>query len=348
MSLTREAITLNDKTEIECITLKNNKNMSVEILTLGGILKSINVPDKNNIVENILLEYQDINTYIENPGYINALIGRTAGRIHKGTFTLKETSYKVTSNQLENTLHGGAIGLDKKVWSAKDISHNHTTALELTCTSPDGEEGYPGNLDIKVTYSLSEDNALTITYEALSDKDTLVNLTNHAYFNLSGNAKRDILTQILTIKGDAICELDEESIPTGTLLQVKKHSAFDFTAPKPIGQDILVEDPQLKLTLGYDHPWLLNGDRVDVTLYDALSGRKMDVSTNQKAVVVYTMNYENPSLFTNGKENLVRYGICFETQALPIGYNECFKEDCILVAHEKYTHCTTFKFDVLG
>lgn len=346
MKMTTNTISLNNGTQMEIIKLTNPAGMEVEILTLGAIIKSIKTPDKAGKLENILLEYEDINTYIENPGYTNALIGRTAGRIHKAEFTINETEYKLAKNDGNNALHGGIKALDKKIWDFKDISREDLSAVELSCVSPDGEEGYPGNVEIKVTYSLDHDNVFTLAYEAISDKDTLINLTNHGYFNLSGNAKRTIEDQVLIMKADHICELDVENIVTGKLLEVSKHSPFDFRTPKAIGQDISLDHEQLNPRNGYDHPWVLNQGQEAVTLYDSISGRHMEMSTDQKTVVVYSMNGANPSKFTNGKKNISGYGITFETQSYPIGHNQCFKEDSLVLANEKYTQKTSFKFSV--
>ncbi len=318
--------------------------IEVEILTLGAIIKSIKTPDKEGKFENILLEYEDINNYIENPGYTNASIGRTAGRIHKAEFTINETSYKLEKNDGNNSLHGGLKGFDKKIWESKDVSSKDVSAVELTTFSPDGEEGYPGNLELKVTYSLDKDNVFTMYYEAVSDKDTLFNPTNHAYFNLSGEAKRTIEDQELMIKAKHVCQLDEENIVTGKLLAVSEHKPFDFTKPKAIGKDIGADHVQLNGRNGYDHPWVLDQGESALTLYDAKSGRHMEMSTDQKTVVVYSMNEANPSKFTNGKANVARYGITFETQSYPIGHNQCYKEDSLVLANEKYTQKTSFKF----
>lgn len=326
------------------IKLTNTAGMEVEILTLGAIIKSIKVPDREGNFENVLLEYQDINTYKENPGYINAAIGRTAGRIHKAEFTINDTTYHLAKNDGNNSLHGGLKGFDKKIWKSKDVSTKDVSAVELSTFSPDGEEGYPGNLELKITYSLDEENVFTIYYEALADEDTLYNPTNHGYFNLSGDAKRGIEDQELMIRAKYVCELDEENIVTGKLLDVAEHTPFDFTKPKAIGKDIDQDHVQLNSRNGYDHPWVLDQGQGAVTLYDDESGRHMEVSTDQKTVVVYSMGSANPSKFTNGKENIARYGITFETQSYPIGHNQCYKEDSLLLANEKYTQKTSFKF----
>ena len=344
MHIQVKEVLLKDKRKCECITLKNSQGAFIEILTLGGILKSVNVPDCVGNIENVVLEYEDINTYIENPGYINAIIGRTAGRIYKGEFTLMDKKYVLHQNDNTHNLHGGKYGFDKQIWSIESRKEEEVLAVTLGYISKDMEEGYPGTLKVKVTYTFTEDNVLGIYYEATADQDTIVNLTNHAYFNLSGNAKRSITNQELRIKSDFICELDHESIPTGKLLSVVKEEAFDFNTSKLIGKDIEKEYLQLQYTKGYDHPWLLKEGIECVKMYDPISKRTMTITTDQKAVVVYSMNYKNPSEFKGSVKNGVRYGICFETQQLPIGYNEVFKEDIILKKGDVYKHKTEFKF----
>ena len=344
MKTTTNIITLKDGRKIDCITLCNANGMEVEVLTWGGIIKSIKVPDRKGLVENILLEYKDVETYLTNPGYVNALIGRTAGRIHKGKFTIGNKDYKVNINERTHTLHGGNEGFDKKIWNARNVSDDGACAVELSYYSPDKEEGYPGNIEAKVTYALRDDNSLTLEYEAVSDQDTVLNLTNHAYFNLSGEGKRSITDHELMISASHICELDEESIVTGQLLDVKEHKAFDFTKPKALGIDMEQEHIQLKFTEGYDHPWVL--DEGKIQLYDPVSGRKLEITTDQNVVVMYAMNYNNPSTFTNGMSNLIRYGICLETQNFPIGHNQCFLDKVVLPANQKYTQKTKWTFTV--
>ncbi len=326
------------------IKLTNSKGMEVEVLTLGAVLKSIKTPDKEGNLENILIEYLDSNTYRENPGYLNAIIGRTAGRIHKAEFTIKDKTHTLAQNEKTNAIHGGIQGFDKKNWSSEDVSAGNISAVALSCFSSDGEEGYPGNLEVKVTYSLDEENRLTLDYEAVSDADTLVNLTNHAYFNLSGDAKRSIEGLELMINANQVCELDEENIVTGKLLDVTEHTPFDFRTPKAVGQDISQDHYQLNTRKGYDHPWILEGEQVAASLYDPISGRQLEVSTDQKTVVVYSMNGGNSSSYINGKKEGGRHGITFETQSAPIGHNQCFKEDSLVRANEKYTQKTSFKF----
>jgi aldose 1-epimerase len=342
-----QEIVLKGEKKVTSITLKNKNGMEITFLSLGGIIRSIKAADREGKFENILLDYEDVNDYVENPGYLNAIIGRIAGRIHEAKFSLKQKEHNVFKNDGENTLHGGRIGFDKKIWEVQTFSNEKGCGANLFYTSPDEEENYPGELKTEVTYFLDHQDTFTITYKAVASEDTLVNLTQHAYFNLSGEGKRTIEDQVLQMESDFFCELDEKSIPTGKLLSVKENTPFDFTNPKKVGEHISDGHVQLTYTKGYDHPWILEEAKPNLVFQDPVSGRKMELTTNQKAVVVYAMNYENPCLFTNGKKNVIRDGICFETQALPIGHKECFKEGAVLKKGEQYFHQTSFSFSVI-
>ena len=347
MEITSSKVTFKSGKEITVYKLTNDKGMLVEILNLGGILTKIIVPDKQGCFENILLEWEDLETYEINPGGFGAVIGRIAGRIYDGKVTLNEKVYTFAKNNNGNTLHGGLSGFDKKIWTGTDETTKEEAVLKLTYFSEDGEEGFPGNLDVTVTYKLNNGNELTIEYKAQTDQDTIVNLTNHAYFNLSGNAKKSVLDQEVFINADKICKLDKELIPDGEFLNVEEYSAFNFKTRKPIGQDIAKDDLQLKYGNGYDHPWILNDGNKAAEFYDPASKRCMEVSTTEPGVVMYTMNYaNNPIKLSNGELPHPYYGACFETQKLPIGHNEVFKEGVLLKKGSTYSSQTTFKFSV--
>lgn len=333
------------KEEVQVITLANSSGMEVEILSFGGIITKILVPDQNGKIENVVLGFQDLETYLSNPPFFGAIIGRTSGRINKGCITLNGQTYQFPINNNSNSLHGGVDGFNKKLWDVVCVENEDNASASLTYLSVDGEEGYPGNLTVKVTYTLTEANELTLRYEADTDQDTIVNLTNHTYFNLSGDAKAPILDHIMCIDSDKVCLLDAESIPTGEWIDVKEEAAFDFNEPKVIGKDI--DAPSTKLQSGYDHPWVLNKKAdIDAYYHDPLSGRMMTIKTDEKAVVVYAMNFADPFILSNGEVAKVRYGICFETQSLPVGYNECYKEDIVLKAGAHYNKKTTFTFGI--
>ena len=345
MKIVSKDITFASGEKVTKYELSNTAGMTVEVLNWGATLTKIVVPDKEGHFENVILEWEDINTYENNPGNFGATVGRIAGRIADAKVTLNHQVYHFVKNTYGNTLHGGLVGFDKKAWTGEMQQTEDSVILTLSYLSPDGEEGFPGNLHVKAIYLLKEDNTLTLTYEATTDKETIVNLTNHAYFNLSGEAKRSVLGQEVYINSSQICDLNEELIPTGAFIDLDNESAFDFRIPKAIGKDIERENPHLKNGYGYDHCWLLNKGEKAAELYDPISGRVMEISTTAPGVVVYTMNHaDGVTKLSNGKEQQRRYGVCFETQRKPIGKNEVFKEEVILKPSEVYRQETTFKF----
>lgn len=324
--------------------LSNDNNMVVEVLDLGGVITKILVPDKNGVVENVVLAHKELETFFENPAYIGAMVGRTAGRIGNAKFNLNGIEYKLPANNNHNCLHGGNDAFSSIIWDVETIEEKEQVGIRLSYVSLEGENGYPGTLKVDVYYLLNNNNELTIKYNGISDKDTLVNMTNHAYFNLSGNCKRNVLNQELYINADKICELDEYLIPSGEFLQVKD-TPFDFTNPKTIGADVNKENIQLQHGFGYDHPWVLNKEKdVEITLYDEMSGRAMDIITDQKVVVGYSMNFPEDLSLDCGKIAEKHDAICLETQGLPVGYDDCFIESGILRAGEEYTNQSTYRF----
>lgn len=333
--------------KIEVYTLVNKNNMLIEILTLGGIITKILVPDREGKLENVILAYKDLDTYIENPGHFGAIIGRTGGRIYQGEVHIGEDLYHFPKNSKGNTLHGGNSGFDRKIWDADSYEDNKGINLALTYTSQDGEEGYPGTAKVTVIYTLTEENTLIINYSGTTTKDTLMNLTNHSYFNLSGDAKRDVLNQQLVINSERILELDENLIPTGAYLSVAENLPFDFREAKPIGNNINDTHLQIQYGCGYDHAWVLSEENPAAKLFDPESGRCMQVETNQRAVVVFTHNFPGSVALTNGECAKKHDAICFETQNFPIGHNEVFKEGAYLKEGETYHHQTMFKFTVI-
>lgn len=337
---------LSDKRVITEYTLTNTAGMRVEILNLGGIIKGIFVPDGAGNLENIVLNFEDINDYIKNPGYIGAVIGRVAGRIGGSEVKLGESVYQLSQNEGKNQLHGGKEGFDKKIWEVSPFEEDQCQ-LVLKSRSPHLEQGYPGNLEINVTYTLKEDNTLEIDYKATTDKMTVVNMTNHTYFNLSGNLKQKIDHHQISIHSDQIAMLDEELIVTGKYLSVEG-TPFDLNRPCAVESGVDQNHAQLLLGKGYDHPWVLgDSDKLpQIICYDPVSGRKLEVTTNQKAVVVYAMNYPIQATMAPGifDKDETRLGICFETQGLPIGHNFVNQQDVILNPDETYHQQTTWKF----
>ncbi|MBP3887836.1 MAG: galactose mutarotase [Cellulosilyticum sp.] len=347
MQALSEKVVLNSGREVTKYQLKNKLGMEVEVISIGATLTKITAPDADGNYENVILAWQDLNLYEAHPGNFGAIVGRTAGRIYKGKATIAGKTYQFPINTFENTLHGGINGFHTKDWQGETIVEDDEVRLVMSCVSKDGEEGYPGNLDIKVTYILKNDNSLTLDYEATTDQETIINLTNHAYFNLSGDGKRDILEQELTIDSDRIYDLDEELIPTGEMIDLDDEPIFDFRKPKAIGKDINKENKHLKNGCGYDHAWALNSKENAINLYDSVSKRHMSVTTSEPAVVVYTMNHAGDTfVLSNGMQQKPRYAVCLETQKPAVGYNEVGRQAITLKCNEVYKQCTIFSFSV--
>ncbi|MDO4534371.1 MAG: aldose epimerase family protein [Clostridium perfringens] len=324
--------------------LINDNDMLVEVLSLGGVITKILTKDKNGVLENVVLAYKNLEDYYENPSSFGAMIGRTAGRIGGGEFSLNGKKYNLHKNNNGNCLHGGNDSFAKKIWKVENINKDEYVGLKLSYVSVDGENGYPGNLSLDVYYTLNNYNELKIHYTGKSDKDTIVNMTNHSYFNLSGNEKNNILNQELIINADYIGEVDEYLIPTGKTINVK-NTPFDFNSGKLVGKDINEDNVQLKYGSGYDHPWILNKKKdSDVTFYDKESGRVLEIKTNQKAVVCYSMNFNDELIKECGRVGEKYDAICFEAQNLPVGYNDCFIDGIILKAGEIYDNESIYKF----
>ena len=267
---------------VEIYTLTNSRGAEAQIITYGGTVVSLKMPDKSGKLADIVLGFDSVADYEKNTAYIGALIGRYGNRIAKGRFTLNGKEYVLAANNGVNHLHGGPKGYDKVVWTAKPSTDASGANLGLTYLSPDGEEGYPGNLSIKVVYTLTEKNELKIVYSATPDKDTVVNLTHHSYFNLAGAGSGTILGHELTLNADKFTPTDDGSIPTGEIKNVKG-TPFDFTRSTAIGSRIGQDDQQLKFGHGYDHNWVLNktgsGLSLAATVYEPTAGRTMEVWT---------------------------------------------------------------------
>jgi aldose 1-epimerase len=327
--------------------LRNSTGFGINVLNYGAIVTDILVQDKNGKIENVVMKYKDINLYEENPSYYGALIGRTSGRIAEGHIDLNDKVLMLNKNYGVNQGHGGKEGFNKKFLDSRINKDEKEAYVEFSYLSPSGEEGYTGNLNVIVRYTITENNELKISYKAISDEDTLVNLTNHSYFNLSGNCKEDILSHYLYIDSDFLIELNENQVPTGELINIEG-TPFDFTSPKTIGRDIEEEDYQLKIGQGYDHPWILNGgDDVKLRLYHKGSGRIMDVYTNQNSVVLYSLNFPDNEFLECGKRVGKRDALAIETQSPPIGKDNIFAKYSILKKGEEYNKETVYKFSVI-
>ena len=343
--------TLSDGREVFAYTMKNTNGMSVKILTYGGAIAEIRVPDKNGCFSDVVGGYDDIRSYEFAEGYQGALIGRFGNRINKGKFTLDGADYSLFINNNDNHLHGGEYGYNSKIWDAEAIDGDEPV-LKLHILSPDGDEGYPGNLDLTVTYRLSLQNGLSIRYEATTDKATPINLTNHCYFNLGGYASGSIHSMELMMDADTYLPTDDRLIPTGEIRSVEG-TPFDFRTPKLIGTDIGKDCVDLKLAGGYDHCFNFVGGKTEepvkrCELYDARSGRVMTVYTNQPCVQFYSGNFLNSEEFPfkGGYPQKIQTLMCLETQHMPDAINHDNFTNCVLRPGEKYDYTTEYRFSV--
>ncbi len=331
-----------NSSSVATFILKNPNGMEVSIINYGGIITAIKTPDKKGVIENIVLGYDALQHYINDDFYLGAIIGPYANRIANGQFTLGGNRYALEKNDGSNTLHGGSKGLHKVLWSASTKTNKNEVSLVLNYLSKDMEEGFPGNLSITVTYTLHHNNVLDISYIANTDKKTVINLTNHSYFNLSGNFKDDILDHHLQIDADGMLPVNEFSIPTGKIITVKD-TAFDFRTFKTIGRDIGENNQQLTLGSGYDHCFVLNNQNKDVrpiaTAYHDKSGRVLEVCSDQPGLQLYSGNH------LNGKHHK-RRGFCLETQHYPDSPNQPHFPSVILQENQEYSSKTSYKFYV--
>lgn len=343
-----------DGTPVELYTLRNSKGMEATIMTYGGIVTSLKVPDKSGNFTDVVLGFDNLagytsDTYTKGCPYFGALIGRYGNRIAKGKFSLDGVAYTLATNNVPNSLHGGWKGFDKVVWTVKEAEvEEHGPELELTYLSKDGEEGYPGNLSVKATYTLTEDNALKVKFKATTDKDTVCNLTQHSYFNLSG--KGDILGNVVYINADKFTPVDSTLIPTGELRPVAG-TPFDFLTPTPIGARINdTNDEQIKFANGYDDNWVLNKKSpgelsLAARVHDPASGRTMEVWTTSPGMQFYTGNFLNGSL--TGKGGWVyefRNALAMEPQCFPDSPNHPDFPTTELKPGETYHNTIIYKF----
>jgi aldose 1-epimerase len=340
-----------DEKQIDIFTLTNRNGVSAEITNFGGIILSLKVPDKQGKLDDVVLGYENLEDYYKQGPYFGALIGRFANRIEKARFNLNGVEYKLAENDGDNQLHGGLKGFDKVVWDAEVVSNFGSECLELSYFSKDGEEGYPGNVNVKVTYTLTEDNAIKIEYYAVSDKDTVVNITNHAYFNLSGHASGDILKHKVMIDSNSFTASNENFIATGEIRNVEG-TPMDFTGFKFVGERINSEYDQIIFGNGYDHNWILNvsGKTPEkaAEVQDEDSGRVLEVFTTKPGVQFYSGNFLNGSdVGKGGVPYNQRAGLCLETQYFPNSMNLKNFPSPVLKAGEEYKHTTIYKFSVL-
>lgn len=332
---------------VEIYTLENANGMQAAIMTYGGTVVRLTAPDRNGKFEDIVLGCDDVAGYQKQTAFFGALIGRYGNRIGHARFKLDGVEYKLPANDNGNTLHGGPEGFDKRIWHAREIA-GAEPALEVTYSSKDGEEGFPGNLTTKVVYTLTNHNELKIDYTATTDKDTVVNLTNHSYFNLAGEGHGTILQHQLTIPADRFTPVDSTLIPTGELKPVKG-TPFDFTKPMAIGARINDNNEQLKFGIGYDHNYVLNKGSSGVPalaaeVYDPSSGRDMQVLTTEPGVQFYTGNHLGDIHGKGGKLYPKNGALCLETQHYPDSPNKPSFPSTELKPGQTYHTTTIYRF----
>ncbi|MCP4848714.1 MAG: galactose mutarotase [Verrucomicrobiaceae bacterium] len=337
-----------DGQAVDIYTLSNPGGMEAKITNYGGIVTQLHVPDNKGKPGDVVLGYDKLASYIEASPYFGCITGRYANRIAKGRFTIEGTEYKLATNNGDNHLHGGDVGLDKKVWTVKEVQGVGRAGIELSYTSPDGEEGYPGNLNCKVTYWLTVQNELEIQYEATTDKATHINLTHHSYFNLAGAGSGDILNHEVEILADKFVPTDAGNIPLGDLASVKG-TPFDFLTPHTVGERIGQEDQQLKVGKGYDHNWVINptgkGLELAARVTEKNSGRVMEVLTDQPGIQFYTGNFlDGSNVGKGGKIYKHRNAFCLETQKFPDSPNNPSYPSSLLEPGQTYRHMCVYRF----
>ncbi len=329
--------------------LKNQNGIEVRIIEYGGIITHLFTPDKNGVLSDIALGFDELEGYLKGHPYFGAVIGRYGNRICDGKFNIGETQYQLTINDGPNQLHGGINGLDKKLWKGEILHNEAYPTLRLRCSSKDGEEGFPGNISVQVEYTLTENDELIINYSVTTDAPTHLNLTHHSYFNLSGNPENNILDHQVQINADSFIPVNESLIPIGELRKVKD-SVFDFKEFKQIGKDIDQPEEQIKRGRGYDHCFVLNNSQNGIqekvaTVYHPENGRLIEVFTSEPGIQFYTGNFLDGTI--RGKNNIAydhRCGFCLETQHFPDSPNQSNFPSTLLLPNETYRSSTIYKF----
>jgi aldose 1-epimerase len=332
-----------DGKDVNIFTMKNDNGIIAEVTNYGGIVTSLVVPDRDGLPGDIVLGFDNLKDYLAGHPYFGAIVGRYANRIANARFELEGEVYQLAANNGINHLHGGIKGLDKVVWDYEILTGSELGSLRFTCFSPDGDEGYPGNLSIETLFMLNNDNELHIKFKATTDKPTPVNLSHHGYFNLTA-CRDSVLGHELKINGSRFTEVNDEYIPTGELSMVEG-TAMDFREMKPVGRDIA------DVPGGYDHNYVLDNIqeplKMVAILYEPVGGRRMEVLTTQPGVQFYTGNFLDGTLTgKGGKVYRQHWGLCLETQHFPDSPNQPFFPDTILKPGEEYFHSTIYRFSV--
>jgi aldose 1-epimerase len=332
--------------KVELFILKNKNGIEVGLTNLGARIMLIKTPDKDGLFGDIVLGYDSVDEYLVDKLYMGCVVGRYANRISNGKISINGIEFLLSQNDGGNTIHGGFQGFDKKIWEAEKVGNS----VNMNYCSEDGEEGFPGKLNVSVTFELTETNELIIDYKAQSTKQTVANLTHHNYFNLAGKACSTILDHFLTIHSDSITEIDSALIPTGNFIEVK-NTPFDFKTPKTIGSQISLNHPQLDLGDGFDHNWVLNKKPGELSkaavLYEPNSGRTVEIFTTKPGLQVFTANFGTKNI--PGKEEhfiKAQSGVAIEPQFFPDSPNQPKFPSVTLQPAEKYHHQTILKFSL--
>jgi len=334
--------------DIQIFELANANGMRVSLMDWGATIQSIKVPDRHGILADVVLGFDDPADYMADNHYFGSVVGRYANRIRKGEFQLDGKSYQLSQNHGEHHLHGGHEGLSHRIWAPKTIPGG----VIFTIRSPDGDQGYPGNMNLEVTYILNDHNQLIITYRATTDQNTPINLTNHVYLNLNGHNAGEALDHHLCLNASYYLPVDDQIIPTGIIEPVEK-SPFDFRQAKTIGQDIFAKGQQMQLTGGFDHCWVTDHAekgrlRQAAMLYSPITGRQATVYTDQPGIQFYTGNFITPELQAKAGAVYGKYsGLCLETQHFPDSPNQTRFPSTILKPSEIFQSTTIYQFDVI-
>jgi len=328
-------------------TLTNKKGDVIKITNYGAAIAEIDVPDRNGIRENVTFGYDNIDGYTKGDPYFGKIVGRFANRIAKGKFSLDGKEYTLDINNSPNSLHGGSTGWHSRVWDAQILSNTSFPAVKFTYVSPDMEEGYPGKVTCEVVYTWTDSDEIIMDYKATTDKNTVINLTNHAYFNLHGTGTGDILDHILTLKASSFTPIDSTLIPTGEIRPVEG-TPFDFRTPHAIGERIGQNYDQLIFGKGYDHNFVLdNAEEVDAMVYDPSTGRVLEVITDEPGMQFYSGNFlDATQKGRGGKIYKYRSGFCLETQHYPDSPNQASFPSVLLTPDEPFTSSTIYRFSV--
>lgn len=335
-------------TQVDLYTLANTAGMQMKVTNYGGIMTSIIVPDRYGKMADVVLGFDELQGYLQEHPYFGALVGRYANRIANGTFTIGSKTYHLPKNNGPNTLHGGLVGFDKKIWSAQSLEREDAVGIHLSDVSPDGEEGFPGNLTVNAQYWLTDNNEVVFEYQATTDQPTVCNLTNHSYFNLAGAGSGSIFHHQLQLNASHYTPVDKHMIPTGKLESVEG-TPFDFRKPMAVGMHINEQHPQLLLGKGYDHNFVLD-DPAELkklgSLFEPGSGRLMEIWTTEPGVQIYTSNFLEETIGKQGKKYGQYDAICLETQHFPDAPNQPKFPSTLLKPGENYYSKTVYKFSV--